>query len=297
MTDGASTDAQNEDWSSFTEWLKRQTPKQHGGILAWLLQRRSESDNELVTLAIEAAIYPIFWLKSLEKRRKLRSPDQITLALREAESALKAEEDDTASATALGETSSSTASESVANDTIERKTDPHSTSRLDDSVAPSSTNLQRTRPKDKDLKLAEKFLSIAEAKQRDRSNYLKQRQKELQKREAVLFRVLVTGGVLTLFMAILGVVLIFLQYVAVGIAVEAIAILPGVGTLSLRQMAGSIRREQEEVSADEKEALRIYEAIQYVQAIPDENKRMEEMINLSTDMRQRAERADRSRRR
>jgi hypothetical protein len=108
------------------------------------------------------------------------------------------------------------------------------------------------------------------------------------RRESILFVLLLVAAVITVAIAAAGILLILTGHSAVGVVSTAVAILPGVGTLSLRRLWHSVRGRRDELRRYEKEHDALVEAIEFTLGLPDSAERDRKTADLADRLQARA---------
>jgi len=112
------------------------------------------------------------------------------------------------------------------------------------------------------------FLARLREKERGERNRLDRGWEAHYARERQLFIVLIVAGVITAVIAVLGVLLAFGGLVVVAIVTELVAILPGSGTVLLRNLWADEKAKGESLERQEREHAELLDAIEFTLSLP-----------------------------
>jgi hypothetical protein len=108
------------------------------------------------------------------------------------------------------------------------------------------------------------------------------------RREGLLFRVLLVVAVVAAALAGLGVVLILAGFVPVGVVSAAIAILPGAGTVLIRDLWKHERERRDAAEAARSEYAAVLEATEWALSLDDEGERSRQARAIAERLQERA---------
>jgi hypothetical protein len=131
------------------------------------------------------------------------------------------------------------------------------------------------------------LISLREKESRERDRSDERRARHVQ-REALLFRVLLFMAIVAAVFAVLGVALMLAGFVPVGVVSAAIAVLPGAGTVLIRDMWRHERERRDAAEAARSEYAAVLEATEFALALEDESERSNQARAIAERLQERA---------
>ena len=128
---------------------------------------------------------------------------------------------------------------------------------------------------------AEPFLRHMEEHVRIQEKELRTRTRAVGTQGRVVFAALLTAGLMTFVLVVVGIVLVAMNQLTHGVVLECAALLPGSGILILWLQSRILGRRRANIANELSSHVRTLQAIQLVRTVPNPDKRSDAMVDLA----------------